>query len=101
MRTSKTLSVSLPPAQLRRAERLAKRENRTLSELVREALRHYEKKQAEQAATINYDLIAALRAVQASAARAGLSKLTEAQIDAEVQAHRRQQERKTKQSAVR
>ena len=37
MRTSKTLSVSLPPAQLKRAERLAKRENRTLSELVTQA----------------------------------------------------------------
>jgi Arc/MetJ-type ribon-helix-helix transcriptional regulator len=95
MRTSKTLSVSLPPTQLRRVERLAKRENRTLSELVREALRHYEQKQA---APINYDLIAALRAVQGSAAKAGLGKLTERQIDAEVQAHRRQQEKKIRQS---
>jgi predicted DNA-binding protein len=94
MRTSKTISVSLPPEQLKRTERLAKRENRTLSELVREALRQYEQKQE---APINYDLIAALRAVQNGARRAGLDKLTEREIDAEVTASRREKDRKTKQ----
>lgn len=44
MRTTKTLSVTLPSAMLTRAERLAKKENRTMSELVREALRQYERK---------------------------------------------------------
>ena len=44
MRTTQTLSVTLPPGMLTRAERLAKREHRTVSELVREALRHYERK---------------------------------------------------------
>jgi predicted transcriptional regulator len=97
MRTSKTLSVSLPPAQLKRAERLARKENRTLSELVREALRHYEQKQQ---APFNYDLIAALRAVQESAKRAGLDKLTEREIDAEVTASRRERDKKIK-NAVR
>ncbi|PWU12018.1 MAG: hypothetical protein C5B51_01695 [Terriglobia bacterium] len=94
MRTSKTLSVSLPPAQLKRAERLAKRENRTLSELVREALRQYEQKQS---APINYDLIAALKAVQEGAKAAGLDKLTEREIDAEVKAHRKDKDKKAKQ----
>jgi metal-responsive CopG/Arc/MetJ family transcriptional regulator len=45
MRTTKTLSISLPPAQLKEAEKLAKKENRTLSELVREALRCYQYQQ--------------------------------------------------------
>ena|SRR5438045_3210851 len=94
MRTSRTLSVSLPPAQLKRAERLAKRENRTLSELVREALRHYEQKQETP---INHDLLSALRAVQKSAKRAGLDKLTEREIDAEVTASRRERDKKIKQ----
>jgi Arc/MetJ-type ribon-helix-helix transcriptional regulator len=94
MRTSKTLSVSLPPAQLKRAERLAKRENRTLSELVREALRQYEQKQETP---INYDLITALRAVQNGAMHAGLDKISEREIDAEVQAIRRQKDKKIKQ----
>ena len=41
MRTTKILSITLPPAMLKQAERLAKEENRTKSELVREALRRY------------------------------------------------------------
>jgi predicted transcriptional regulator len=93
MRVSKTLSISLPPAQLKRVERLAKRENRTLSELVREALRQYEQKQDHP---INYDLIAALRAVQEGAREAGLDKLTGREIDAEVTAVRRGRDKKMK-----
>lgn len=45
MRTSRTLSITLPPEMLTRAEALARQENRTMSELVREALRHYERTQ--------------------------------------------------------
>jgi len=41
MRTTKILSLSLPPELLREAEALAKRERRTKSELLREALRRY------------------------------------------------------------
>ena len=44
MRTSKTLSITLPPDMLARAVELAKREHRTMSELVREALREYDRK---------------------------------------------------------
>jgi len=43
MRTSKTLSITLPPEMLSRAEQLARQESRTMSELVREALRYYER----------------------------------------------------------
>lgn len=43
MRSAKTLSITIPPEMLSRAEALAKKENRTMSELVREALRHYER----------------------------------------------------------
>jgi CopG family transcriptional regulator/antitoxin EndoAI len=41
MRTTKVTSLSLPPKLLRAAERLARREGRTKSELLREALRRY------------------------------------------------------------
>ena len=41
MRTTRTWTISLPPALVREAERAAKEENRTKSELVREALRIY------------------------------------------------------------
>ena len=42
MRTTKTITVSMTPEQLSRAKRQAAAENRTMSELVREALRHYQ-----------------------------------------------------------
>ena len=45
MKTMKTLSVTIPPEMLDKAERLAKKEHRTMSELVREALRQYERNQ--------------------------------------------------------
>jgi len=41
MRTTKILSLSLPPKLLREAERAAKEEGRTKSELFREAVRRY------------------------------------------------------------
>jgi Arc/MetJ-type ribon-helix-helix transcriptional regulator len=96
MRTSRTLSVSMPPAQLRQVARLARKENRTLSELVREALRRYQQKQESPAGA---ELIAALRAVQEDARRAGLDKLPQRAIDAEVAGYRRERrQERTKQS---
>lgn len=43
MRSTKVLSISLPEQMLSEAEALAKEENRTMSELVREALRAYKR----------------------------------------------------------
>jgi metal-responsive CopG/Arc/MetJ family transcriptional regulator len=42
MRTTKVISITLPEAMLEEAKKLAAKENRTMSELVREALRRYE-----------------------------------------------------------
>lgn len=41
MGTRKLVTISLPPALLKKAERVAREENRTKSELLREALRFY------------------------------------------------------------
>lgn len=41
MRTAKTISITLPPDLLVKAQELAEREHRTMSELFREALRCY------------------------------------------------------------
>lgn len=90
MRTTENLTVSLPPAVKREMERVAKRENRTLSELVRETFRHYQKP------SVNiYDLIRQIaptppeiRAMQEDAKRTGTDKLTMAQIQREVRAVR-------------
>ncbi len=73
---------------------MAKKENRTLSELVREALRQYEQKKE---VPVNTDLIAALRAVQEDARRSGLDKMSQREINAEVTAYRREREKKSKQ----
>ena len=43
MRNAKTLSITLPPEMLSRAQALARKESRTMSELIREALRQYER----------------------------------------------------------
>lgn len=45
MRTTKAISISLPPAELKRAERLAKQTNRSLSGLFREALKRLQNEQ--------------------------------------------------------
>jgi hypothetical protein len=42
MRTSRVVSITLPPALFEQAQSLAKAESRTMSELVREALRQYQ-----------------------------------------------------------
>lgn len=47
MRTSKVLSVSLPAEMLSRIESMARSEDRTVSELVREAIRTYENLKAK------------------------------------------------------
>jgi predicted transcriptional regulator len=41
MRTAKTISITLPPDLLLKAQELAEREHRTMSELFREALHCY------------------------------------------------------------
>lgn len=41
MRTAKTISITLPPELLLKAQEIAAREHRTMSELFREAIRRY------------------------------------------------------------
>jgi CopG family transcriptional regulator/antitoxin EndoAI len=43
MRTTKVVSITLPPPLFKQAQALAKEENRTMSELLREALRRYQR----------------------------------------------------------
>jgi len=43
MRTSKVVSITLPPAMAAEAEQLAKEEKRSMSELMREAFRRYKR----------------------------------------------------------
>lgn len=98
MRTTKSLTISLPPEQLRDMERTAKRENRTMSELVRECYRRYREPQVPLDLREYIRSIAptppAFRALQEEAKRHGTDKLTMAEIDREVAAVRRRHARK-------
>ncbi len=87
MRATRTLSISISPAQLQQAEKLASREHRTMSELVREALRCYQDQR--HLARVNTALLAALRALQHEAAAKGAARLTRRQINTEIAAVRR------------
>jgi len=92
MRTTKSVTISLPPKQLKSAERLAKKQSRTMSELFREALRWYEQKQEEEPFQPSPSALAELghivRLIREDARQAGLNKMTMRQINAEVAAAR-------------
>jgi metal-responsive CopG/Arc/MetJ family transcriptional regulator len=46
MRTTRVVSITLPPALFEEAQALAREESRTMSELMREALRRYQRERA-------------------------------------------------------
>jgi 2-oxo-4-hydroxy-4-carboxy--5-ureidoimidazoline (OHCU) decarboxylase len=101
MRTTKNLTVSLPPAMLRDMEKTARRENRTLSELVRENFRRAQLDEAERRlladpllASRLEELKAVLGQLRQESKAKGLDKITEREIDAEVQAVRKQRRKK-------
>jgi Arc/MetJ-type ribon-helix-helix transcriptional regulator len=83
MRTTKTLSVSLPPNQLEDMERTAKKENRTMSELVRELYRRYVADEARR------EFGRTLEVLRAEAVKTPAGQLTAPQIDREIAAARR------------
>jgi Arc/MetJ-type ribon-helix-helix transcriptional regulator len=53
MRTAKTISITLPPELLAKAQETAEREHRTISELFREALRRYMNSDAQWEAVLS------------------------------------------------
>jgi 2-oxo-4-hydroxy-4-carboxy--5-ureidoimidazoline (OHCU) decarboxylase len=101
MRTTKNVTISVPPQQLREMERTARKENRTMSELMRETFRRYQLDESERrllADPLRASHLAELKQVlgqlrQESKAK-GLDKITEREIDAEVQAVRKQRRKK-------
>lgn len=96
-RTTKVFSITMPPEMARRAEQLVKRENRTMSELMRETFRRYEIEQAERRAladSLRPKRLAQIRRVltelQQEAHEKGLDE-----IDAEIAAARKASGRAT------
>jgi metal-responsive CopG/Arc/MetJ family transcriptional regulator len=60
MRTTKVVSITLPPALFAEAQALAKEENRTMSELFREALRRYRSNRAMDEARAHMESVSGL-----------------------------------------
>jgi metal-responsive CopG/Arc/MetJ family transcriptional regulator len=58
MRTTKVVSITMPPPLFEQAQALAKAENRTMSELVREALRSYQFNQSLLQARAHMEAVA-------------------------------------------
>lgn len=104
MRTSKTISVSLPASQLKEMEKVARRENRTLSGLVRELFRRYQQQENDRVLVADPArarmLLDLMRAVEELRKEAGAQGLTTRQINAEIAAHRRERARKSRQPAA-
>ena len=88
MRTTKVISISLPEAQYKKAVRLAKKENRTMSELMREALRVYENEELRRAEAARR-FGEAVRSTQKQSVINGTDKMTMEEIDEEIAAARR------------
>ncbi len=92
MRTSRIFSITMPPEMAKQAVRLAQKENRSMSELMREALRRYQ----QQVSTVDMReyvrMIAppasGLSAVREEAKRKGTDKMTLRQIDREIKSAR-------------
>ena len=104
MRTSKTISVSLPASQLKEMEKVARRENRTLSGLVRELFRRYQQQENDRVLVADPTrarmLLDLRRAVEELRKEAGAQGLTKRQINAEIAAYRRERARKSRQPAA-
>lgn len=98
MRNTKVYSITMPPDLAKQAERLAKKENRTMSELMREALRRYQHPQVLFDPMEYIRQIASappeLKAMREDAKAKGTDKLTTSQINREVAAVRRQKDKK-------
>jgi Arc/MetJ-type ribon-helix-helix transcriptional regulator len=94
VRRSKVFSITMPPEMAKQAERLAQKENRSMSELMREAFRRYQQPVSAVDMREYVRMIAppdpALSAIREEAKRKGTGKLTMRQIDREIKAARRE-----------
>jgi metal-responsive CopG/Arc/MetJ family transcriptional regulator len=87
MRTTHTLTISLPPAMVEEFEKVRQAESRTRSELVREALRHYFDSRYPVVEPTKAEL-AAIRRGRAAFARGDYVSLAELSHDLATTSHR-------------
>jgi Arc/MetJ-type ribon-helix-helix transcriptional regulator len=102
MRTTKSVTISLPREQLKTAKRLAKKQRRTMSELFREALRRLEQEEEWRPSPVALAQFGKLvRSVQQEARHAGLDKISLREINAEVEAVRKERRQSPRQAVDR
>ena len=96
MRTTRNITISVPPQQYRDMERMARQENRTMSELMRESFRRYQLAEAERQLIVNplraarlAELKAVLGALQQESVAKGLDKISTRGLNAEIAAARK------------
>ena len=108
-RTTKVYSITMPPEMGKQAEQLAKKESRTMSELMREAFRRYQIEKVERQlladpmrATHLAEFGRLLNELRQEAKEKGLDKISMRQIYAEIAASRkaRAKKKRTKQPAA-
>ena len=87
MRTTETMTVSLPPAMVKQFEAVRKAESRTRSELVREALRSYFESRYPAVLPSGVEM-AAIRRGRAAFQRGDYSPLSEVLNELEPARHR-------------
>jgi len=100
-RTTRIYSITMPPEMGKQAELLAKRESRTMSELMREAFRRYQIEQTERQ-LLNDPMRAKhlaefrrlLNELRQEAKQKGLDRISMRQIDAEIAAGRQTRRKK-------
>ncbi|MGA2589495.1 MAG: ribbon-helix-helix protein, CopG family [Bryobacteraceae bacterium] len=92
MRTTNTLTISLPPAMAKQMERVQKEENRTRSELLREAWRRYFESRYPEA-TPTKDELAAIRKGRAAFKRGEYVSLDQLLHDLEPASHQASRKR--------
>ena len=97
MRTRKAMTISLPPGMVQQMERVRKREHRTRSELVREALRSYLEDRFSVVVPTKAEL-AAIRRGRAAFRRGDYVSLDELIHDLEGRNHRASTKRPAKAS---
>ena len=93
VRNTKVYSITMPPEMAKQAERIAKKKNRTMSELFRETFRRYQREEEDRQMLADPRRDQRLSALQQAVdqlrkdvAKTGLSKMTQRQINAEIEA---------------
>ena len=102
MRTTKSVTISLPTEQIKTAKLLAKKQSRKVSELFREGLRRLEQEEEWRPSPIALAQFGKfVRSIQKDSRGAGLDKISLREINAEVETARKERRQSLRQASNR